>query len=48
MNLHTSKYIQYSFFLLLTFFFAFSGFAQNSVLSEGQILKLKIEKKWST
>ncbi|WP_338812668.1 type IX secretion system sortase PorU [Bernardetia sp. Wsw4-3y2] len=44
MNLHTSKYIQYSFFLLLTFFFAFSGFAQNSVLSEGQILKLKVEK----
>ncbi|WP_338763261.1 type IX secretion system sortase PorU [Bernardetia sp. ABR2-2B] len=45
MNLHTSKYIQYSFSVVLTFFFISTSFAQNSVLSDGQILKLKIEEK---
>ncbi len=41
---YSSKNLQY--FFLIIFFFLFStAFAQNSVLADGQILKLKIEKK---
>ncbi len=54
MNFHTLKYspqysstyIHYSFLIFLSFFFTSNSFAQNSqssVLSDGQILKLKVE-----
>ena len=43
MNFHTSKYSSCLFFFLILLFSTVS-FAQNSVLSDGQILKLKVEK----
>ncbi|WP_375561914.1 type IX secretion system sortase PorU [Bernardetia sp. OM2101] len=46
MNFHISKYIsKYIFFPLFLFFLLIAsiGFSQNSVLADGQILKLKIE-----
>ncbi|PIY10290.1 MAG: hypothetical protein COZ18_06265 [Flexibacter sp. CG_4_10_14_3_um_filter_32_15] len=42
MNFHISKYSS-SFLFLLTLLFSVNSFAQNSVLADGQILKLKVE-----
>lgn len=42
MSFHISKYTFFSLFLFLVFF-ATTGFSQNSVLADGQILKLKVE-----